>query len=55
MVSSFDLVTSFTNEKILTSTALEPPLCIAMPVSDPFKWVEPKEPRCELDFDFALD
>jgi len=54
MVSSFDLVTSFTKEKILTST-VEPPLCIAMQVSDPFKWVEPKEPRCELDFDFTFD
>jgi hypothetical protein len=51
MVSSLDLVTSPTREKILSST--EETLFNEL-VPNPFKGIEPKEVGCKLGLDFVL-
>jgi hypothetical protein len=51
MVSSLDLVTSLTREKILSST--EETLLNEL-VPNPFEGIEPKEVGCKLGFDFIF-
>jgi hypothetical protein len=51
MVSSLDLVTSLTREKILSST--EETLLNEL-VPNPFEGIEPKEVGCKLGLDFVF-